>query len=291
MDETVYMAEFAENLWNNYIKQKMVDELQQNVSYYRATVVSNPQDGTLNVQRPYDNAFRIRCADDLKSVSAGTMVTVLVFGKGNATNHIAISADSMKDIRVGTVSIANGGTGATTLAGARSNLGISDVLPIESGGTGATTAAEAMVNLGAVDYVIEEGNSATQGLDTTQFYADEYSHIYWRKWNSGWVEIQGMSHCTNNAYVTNSSWGNGFSSDYFTLWGEWPVAFASPPVVNFRVIAVDSNEYTGDYMIIWNGPDMSKDLNKNSPKFKFWRGTQKTIGHPKLEFSAVGMWK
>lgn len=104
MNENAYMAEFAENLWNNYIKLKIADELQQNVSYYKASVISNPGDGTLNVQRPYDSIMKIRCTNDLKTTAtAGALITVLVFGKGNATNHIAVSVDGMKDLRtVGT---------------------------------------------------------------------------------------------------------------------------------------------------------------------------------------------
>lgn len=141
------------------------------------------------------------------------------------------------------------------------------------------------------DYVIEYGDSATQGLDTSNFYADGHTHIYWQKWNSGKLEIYGMSHCTNNAYITNSSWGNGFSSNYFTLWGTWPVTFTSRPVFSVQMMDADSDTYIGDYMIIWNGPSSDKNILSQSPYFKFWRGTSKTFGHPKLSFTAIGRWK
>lgn len=52
----------------------------------------------------------------------------------------------------GTVTVAQGGTGATTVAAARNALGLgntSGAVPIANGGTGATTAADARTNLGA----------------------------------------------------------------------------------------------------------------------------------------------
>lgn len=52
----------------------------------------------------------------------------------------------------GALSVANGGTGATTISAARNALGLgntSGAVPIANGGTGATTAAAARANLGA----------------------------------------------------------------------------------------------------------------------------------------------
>jgi hypothetical protein len=49
--------------------------------------------------------------------------------------------------------ISNGGTGASTIAGAREALGLGNTdgaLPIANGGTGAVTAVEARANLGAI---------------------------------------------------------------------------------------------------------------------------------------------
>lgn len=57
------------------------------------------------------------------------------------------------------VSIAGGGTGATTAANARANLGlgnvaIENILPITKGGTGATDATGALSNLGILDAIV-----------------------------------------------------------------------------------------------------------------------------------------
>ena len=94
-----YMAEFADNLWNNYIKPKMREELRNSVSFYKATITANAGDGTLTVQRPYDNAVTVSCTDDLKSASVGTQVVVFVLGNGNAANSIAISKKGLKDLK------------------------------------------------------------------------------------------------------------------------------------------------------------------------------------------------
>lgn len=294
MNENAYMAEFAENLWNNYIKLKIADELQQNVSYYKATVVSNPGDGTLSVQRPYDSAYIIRCIDDLKTTAtAGKMVTVLVFGKGNATNHIAVSIDGLKDIRTGVVKIANGGTGATTKKGVRNTLGLGNTtgpVPIANGGTGANNAAAALTNLGIADQIIEIGDSADTGRTSSVMSG----HIYWQKYESGMLRIYGYSRQSGNADISTSSWANGFEASRMTLWGTWPVPFTQPPSVNFRFVAGDTG-YSGDCWFIQSpyGSDGSTpiDATTQSPWFKMWRGSSKVIGHPQFAFDATGRWK
>lgn len=69
------------------------------------------------------------------------------------------------------LSVASGGTGATTAAQARTNLGIGsaatyNTVPVANGGTGATTSEQACSNLGALRY-----NHAT-----STYYGDE--HLY-----------------------------------------------------------------------------------------------------------------
>lgn len=154
----------------------------------------------------------------------------------------------------------------------------------------AKEAAESVVSQLA-DYVVEDGNSSTLGLDTSMFMTSG-AHIYWQKWNSGKLEIWGNVTCSINAYVQTSSWGSGYSSDYFTCWGKWPVAFVNNPIVDVQMMGADNDNYTGDYMLLFKG--MNSEDNSvltHSPKFKFWRGTTKIFGHPKLAFRAVGQWK
>ena len=73
-------------------------------------------------------------------VNAGTYRKVTV----NAQGHVTVGVD-------GAVPITEGGTGATTVAGARNALGLgntSGAVPIANGGTGATNASQARTNLG-----------------------------------------------------------------------------------------------------------------------------------------------
>lgn len=71
------------------------------------------------------------------------------------------------------MSVEHGGTGATTVAGARNALGLgntSDALPVANGGTGANNASSARDNLGLGDVATEDvvpvskgGTGATSG--------------------------------------------------------------------------------------------------------------------------------
>jgi hypothetical protein len=85
-------------------------------------------------------------------------------GTGSAANAPAWGAISASDISSGTLTVAQGGTGAATAAIARTNLGaassgsnaditaltgLTTALSLGQGGTGATTAATARTNLGA----------------------------------------------------------------------------------------------------------------------------------------------
>ena len=81
--------------------------------------------------------------------------------KGGTGATTAASARSNLGItypNIGTVPVANGGTGATTAAAARSNLGITypniGTVPIANGGTGATNGATGLKNLFAAGYTV-----------------------------------------------------------------------------------------------------------------------------------------
>lgn len=128
-NEQAVMAEFANSLWNNFIRQKVEEMLTQNVSFYLATVTANNGNNSLTVQAPLDNARTVSCTSQLSNVSAGTNVAVLQLGNSNAAvNHLAF----------------------LNLNG--NNL-ITNPLPVSLGGTNATTASSALANLGGVPYI------------------------------------------------------------------------------------------------------------------------------------------
>lgn len=96
-NENEMMAEFADNLWKNYIKPKIADELKSTLTYYRAVVTDNEGDGYLTVQKPYDSPIKIPCNKTLEAADIGQSVLVLCFGKGNAQNQFAFATGAMED--------------------------------------------------------------------------------------------------------------------------------------------------------------------------------------------------
>lgn len=90
INDNEMMAQFAKNLWENYIKFKYDEISKSNVSFYMATVVAKNNDGTLSVQEPFDNVKTVTCAANLRTVEVGAKVMVLKLGNGhNAANNLA----------------------------------------------------------------------------------------------------------------------------------------------------------------------------------------------------------
>lgn len=88
-DTNKQMAEFARELWENYIKPKYIAEFSDNVTYYMATVVSNDGNNRATVRRPFDDPYQVSCLEDMAGLVAGDTVLVLRFGNGtNNANHI-----------------------------------------------------------------------------------------------------------------------------------------------------------------------------------------------------------
>lgn len=104
-------------------------------------------------------------SDVAKPISTATQTAL----NGKAASSHAHGAG---DITSGTLAVARGGTGQTTLALARSAMGLGNTtgaLPVANGGTAATTVAAARTNLGVVE---------------TRIYNGEFQY-----YNGGWKSV------------------------------------------------------------------------------------------------------
>lgn len=96
MNDTEQMQVFADQLFE-YMRPKIKKMMQSNVSFFRAQVVSNPGNNTLEVQRAFDTTtMTLPCATGISSASAGDQVTVLVMG--SLSNAVVISDGTMSTL-------------------------------------------------------------------------------------------------------------------------------------------------------------------------------------------------
>lgn len=97
------------------------------------------------------------------------------------------------DITSGTLPVARGGTGQTSLQATRNAMGLGNTtgaLPVANGGTGATSAANARTNLGISNAVTAEGNSGIW---------------HYRKYSNGYAEAWGVTSYTPSG-MSNDNW-------------------------------------------------------------------------------------
>lgn len=127
--------------------------------------------------------------------TAGTYRSVTV----DAAGHVTAGSNP-------TVTVAQGGTGATTVAAARNALGLGNTagaVPVANGGTGATNAATARTNLGAAAAsVSSEGNLSTTWTGTEAPFTQT-------------VNVTGVT-ATNNIMV---SIGSSATPEQMEAWG------------------------------------------------------------------------
>lgn len=97
------MAEFAENLWDNYLKEKAIDLLKNQIFGFRAVVTARPGGGKLTVQRPFDYdsdgnpvSLTLPCAGSMTGVSVGTQV--LCLGLGTMSNAFILSKADLSNL-------------------------------------------------------------------------------------------------------------------------------------------------------------------------------------------------
>ena len=128
------MAEFATNLWENFIKQKHYEASADVLTFYRAKVVSNDGGNRLTIQKPFEDAYQVSCIDGMNTATAGTQVIVIRYGNGtNNANHIVVAKGDGSPI--------TGGGGGTDHG-------------IPSGGT----AGQALTKVSSTDYDVTWSN-------------------------------------------------------------------------------------------------------------------------------------
>lgn len=128
------------------------DDLGGSLSGYTKSVNSQTPDNKGNVFLNLVESLEKNTEDKLIVHNADGTTQELELGK-NYDNDLNNILDSITELETRVVPIEKGGTGATTVAEARKNLGLEstiEVIPITNGGTGATTASAALSNLGGV---------------------------------------------------------------------------------------------------------------------------------------------
>ena len=81
LNEQQGFYELANNLWEQFFKNRVKEMLVNNVSYFKAEVKSTASGGKIGVQRPFDNTeLHLPYAQSVSGVQVGDQVLVLVFG-------------------------------------------------------------------------------------------------------------------------------------------------------------------------------------------------------------------
>jgi hypothetical protein len=83
------MLNLARELWRNFLEKRVAETQKSVVRYYRAEVVAPAENGTITVQRPFEEkTLTLSYVSSMAAAKAGEQVVVLVFGNGkNLANH------------------------------------------------------------------------------------------------------------------------------------------------------------------------------------------------------------
>lgn len=125
------------------------------------------------------------------------------------------------DITSGTLSVARGGTGKTSLQALRNAMGLGNTtgaLPVANGGTGANNTASARTNLGISNAVTAEGNSGIW---------------HWRKYSNGYAEAWGVtSYTPSGMSIDNWRWLSSTAQKEYALPFTFKVVYSAQATFN-----------------------------------------------------------
>lgn len=79
MNQNADMKLLADQLWK-YFEPKVKKLMSSQVSFFRAEVTAAPADGTITVQRPFDDPITLPYTTSAEFLAVGDQATVFVFG-------------------------------------------------------------------------------------------------------------------------------------------------------------------------------------------------------------------
>lgn len=130
MNDMENMRVFADQLWK-YMVPKLKSMFASNVSYFRAKVVSNPGNNSLEVQRPVENGtLTLPCVDSVAHAQPGQQVVALVMG--SMSNAIVIG-DGKLNPPLSTYGTASTVTLESGKGGMPFNKLVSDITAVQEG--------------------------------------------------------------------------------------------------------------------------------------------------------------
>ena len=146
-------------------------------TFYNATAPNDWLTAGKPITVTYDGEYWIA---DLPVPNANDIMgAISIANGGTGATTVAAARDALGlGNTSGAVPIANGGTGATTVADARNALGLgntSGAVPIANGGTGATNASDARSNLGAASRVSYTATITTAWTGSSAPYTQDVS--------------------------------------------------------------------------------------------------------------------
>ena len=94
MSDAEQIKILADQMWG-YFKPKVEKMLQRNIQFFRAKVVSNQYDGTLEVEKPFDTTtLTLPCTSAVSDATVGQQVLAFVFG--SLSNAVVVASGKLE---------------------------------------------------------------------------------------------------------------------------------------------------------------------------------------------------
>lgn len=280
------MKLFADNLWE-YFRPMLMERLEHNIGWFRAVVTRNLGNGKLEIQRPFDEPFTVKCVSSMSGAQVGTNVLVFTFGENLGTNAVVMGDADAHNIGGG------GGGGTITAEPVGQGQYEEPLIQIANGGTGERTASEAFTALSGWTLdtdtnnttdtwvpVLTEGN-IVQHIVLEDYVLEQGTSGFWtyRKWKSGIAECWGSTTFTDSC---NTAWGSLYEtgSHYWT----YPSGvFSAKPICQAFVYGTSQSAGMLEYI--------TGGSSTRTPAFCVARPTSVGSQSWTCEMYSIGRWK